>query len=231
MPADARPADGPRLVVFDFDGTLVDSQHMIIAAMARAFTGLRLPPPADERVRRAIGLPLEQVIERLAPDEPMERRARLVELYKQAFFDLRQQPDHFEPMFPGALAALDALTSAGLQLGIATGKGRRGLMFMVEKLGLADRFAVLQSADDAPGKPHPGMLLNAMAATGIDPSSTVMIGDTSFDMAMAVNAGVRGIGVAWGYHPADELARAGATTIVGRFDEVPEAVLAAGSWR
>ena len=226
MPAAVRAADGPRLVVFDFDGTLVDSQHMIIEAMARAFAGLRLPAPADDRVRRQIGLPLDQVIERLAPDEPSERRGRLVEGYKQAFFELRQRPDHHEPMFPGALAALDALAAGGVQLGIATGKGRRGLMFMIERLGLGERFATLQSADDAPGKPHPGMLMNAMSATGAGPADTVMIGDTSFDMAMAVNAGVRGIGVAWGYHPVDELARAGASSIVARFDEVPPAVFA-----
>jgi phosphoglycolate phosphatase len=150
-----------------------------------------------------------------------DAHARLTEAYKEAFFTLRQRPDHHEPLFDGALAVLDQLESAGLLLGIATGKAKRGLLAVLERHGLSQRFVTLQTGDMGPGKPHPAMLERAMSETGFAKNELAMVGDTSFDMLMARSAGVRGIGVGWGYHPPEELRAAGAHSIIERFDELP----------
>jgi phosphoglycolate phosphatase len=214
----------PRLAVFDCDGTLIDSQHAIAACMARAFGGEGLSPPAPAEVRRVIGLPLAQCVIRLAPHASGAQQGRLVEAYKAAFFALRQQADHHEPLFDGALAALDALERDGWLLGIATGKARRGLVAVLERHRLVDRFATIQTSDVAPGKPNPDMLLRAMAETGAVPANTVMIGDTTFDVQMALGARVVAIGVAWGYHAGEELSAAGATALADSFDALPDLV-------
>ena len=212
-----------RLAVFDCDGTLVDSQHAIVACMASAFAqeGLEAPTLAD--VRRIIGLPLAECMLRLVPDETT-RHARLVEAYKDAFFKLRQQAGHDEPLFEGALAALAALETDGWLLGVATGKSRRGLLAVLERHGLERRFLTLQCGDMGPGKPDPAMLERAMAETGVAAADTVMIGDTTFDMVMAQRARVRALGVEWGYHDPAELIAAGAGATVASFAELPAAV-------
>jgi phosphoglycolate phosphatase len=214
-----------RLAVFDLDGTLVDSQHVIVGCMTEAFTGEGLPVPAADAIRRIIGLPLEECVARLAPEETAARCARLVEAYKAAFFACRQRPDHDEPLFLGALEALAALEAEGWLLGIATGKAMRGLKAVLERHDLGRRFVTLQTADMNPGKPHPAMLEKAMAETGVPRGATVMIGDTTFDMLMARSARVHAIGVEWGNHPPDELREAGAHALVGTYAELPDAVL------
>lgn len=215
-----------RLAVFDCDGTLVDSQHSIFAAVRAAFeaSGLAVPPPA--RARRVIGLPLIEALEALVPAGtlPSVDTGLLTERYKDAFFTLRNQPGFEEPLFPGAGAALDALESSGYLLGIATGKSRRGLERTLERHGLLGRFATIQTNDTGPGKPHPHMIEQALAETGAEPRHCVMIGDTVFDMEMARAAGIQALGVAWGYHPADELVAAGAAAIAESFADVPHAV-------
>jgi phosphoglycolate phosphatase len=215
---------GPRLAVFDLDGTLVDSQHVIGACMNAAFTASGLPAPPQAEVRRVIGLPLVECMARLAPGQSPARHAALTESYREAFFRQRQLPDHEEPLFDGARQALDAIAASGYLLGIATGKARRGLLAVLDRHGLTSRFITLQTADSGPGKPHPEMLHRAMADTGAAPAATVMIGDTSFDMAMARAAGVRAVGVAWGYHASGELLGAGAHAIVASFAELPVAL-------
>jgi phosphoglycolate phosphatase len=214
-----------RLAVFDLDGTLVDSQHVIVGCMTEAFTGEGLPAPAVDAIRRVIGLPLEECVARLAPEETALRCARLVEAYKAAFFACRQRPDHDEPLFLGALEALAALEAEGWLLGIATGKAMRGLRAVLERHDLARRFVTLQTADMNPGKPNPAMLEKAMAEAGVARADTVMIGDTTFDMLMARSAGVLAIGVEWGNHPPHELREAGAHALVGSYAELPDAVL------
>jgi phosphoglycolate phosphatase len=214
----------PGLAVFDCDGTLVDSQHSIFSCMNAAFAAEGLSTPSIDSVRRVIGLPLAECMARLAPGEHATRHARLTEAYKTFFFELRQRPDHHEPLFDGALEALDALASSGLVLGIATGKARRGLIAVLERHGIVDRFITLQTSDLAPGKPSPDMLLRAMADAGAGRDDTLMIGDTTFDILMARNAGVRAIGVGWGYHPAEELHAAGADALIASFAELPDAV-------
>jgi len=218
----------PCLAVFDCDGTLVDSQHNIVAAMTEAWRAYGLTPVVGAAVRRVVGLPLLDAIAILFPDGERRDHIALSDLYKDAFRTLRQQPDHHEPLYPGAVEVLDALQSSGTLLAVATGKSRRGLIATLERHGLAGRFTVLKTADDAPGKPNPHMLLDAMSETGATPESTVMIGDTVFDIEMAVNARTPSIGVSWGYHDPAELISAGASRIVERFGDVVE--VAATIW-
>lgn len=227
---DAKGKDGRlRLILFDVDGTLVDSQNIICAAMERAFGECRLPPPSRARTLSIVGLSLPEAMARLAEGEGGEMQARLVEAYRGAFFTLRQDPAHVEPLFPGAAETIETLArEPELVLGIVTGKARRGLDAVMKRTGLAGHFMTTQSADDAPSKPHPAMVLQAMAETGVVAGETVVIGDTTFDMAMARAAGAVGIGVSWGYHPADELLTAGAGRIIDSFAELPAALDHAG---
>lgn len=208
-------ASGPlRLAVFDCDGTLVDSQHGIIAAMERAWRGLALVPPPAAAVRRSVGLPLGDAVAALAPDQDAAVHAALTEGYRDAYRQMHGGALLDEPLYPGAIEALDALEAAGMLLGIATGKGRTGLEMVLDRHGLGGRFVTLQTSDRAPGKPNPDMLYRAMEEAGAGPRDTVMIGDTSFDMIMAKRAAVAAVGVSWGYHPTDELRAAGADAII-----------------
>jgi phosphoglycolate phosphatase len=211
-----------RLVVFDCYGTLVDSQHVIVACMMQAYAAHGLTAPEAASIRRVIGLPLLECMARLSPQHPEDRHLLLTEAYKEAFFASRQRPDHHEPLFDGALAALDRLEAQGYLLGVATGKARRGLDAVLDRHDIARRFVTLQTGDLGPGKPHPAMLERAMAETGVCPEDVIMIGDTSYDMLMARTAGVHAIGVAWGYHPAEELRAAGAHAVIDSFDALPD---------
>jgi phosphoglycolate phosphatase len=165
-------------------------------------------------VRRIVGLPLVEGIALLHPDGSGADHAALADCYKQAFLALRERGPEDEPLFPGVREAVEQLNRAGVLLGIATGKGRRGLSVTLSRHGLMEFFVTRQTADDAPGKPHPGMLLQAMAETGAGPAETVMVGDTTFDMIMARNAGVSAVGAAWGYHEPEELHEAGAGAVI-----------------
>jgi phosphoglycolate phosphatase len=200
-----------RLAVFDVDGTLVDSQHNIVASMVRACERSGVAAPTPAAIRRIIGLSLLEAATSLLPETDPELILRVVDEYKLGFQELRAQGDHFEPLFPGVVEALDALEAEGWTLAVATGKSRRGLLMMIERHGLAGRFVSLQTADDNPGKPHPAMLRRALDEAGARPSEAIMIGDTSYDMQMGRSAGVR---VAWGYHAPAELLAAGADLVV-----------------
>ena len=214
-------APEPRLAVFDCDGTLVDSQHSIISAMTTAWRVHGLDAPDARAVRRIVGLPLEIGIARLLPEGDEDDFERLSRHYRAAAYELRQHEEYEEPLFPGAIEALDALAAAGYLLGVATGKSRRGLDATLESHRLTGKFATLQTGDAAPGKPAPDMLLRAMAETGAGPETTAMIGDTSFDMLMAESAGAMAIGVSWGYHDEDELREFGAERVLADFGELP----------
>ena len=209
-----------KLAVFDCDGTIVDSQGSIVRSMQAAFRACAMAPPSPRDIRRVVGLPLVTAAHVLAPDLDQNGAERIAEAYRDAFSGLRRNGMIDDPLFPGFKATLEALEGAGWLLGIATGKGRRGLDLTLDKHGLNGRFVTLQTADSAPGKPDPGMLLNAMADAGADRVNTVMIGDTTFDVEMSNNAGVLAIGVAWGYHETDELSAAGARRVIAGFDEL-----------
>ena len=148
----------------------------------------------------------------------------LVTSYKEAFTDLRNKGEVDDPLYPGALEVLEVLEAAGWVLGVATGKGRRGLLMTLETHRLTDRFQTLQTADSGPGKPNPDMLLNAMRETGADPAATAMIGDTTFDMEMAKRAGTMAVGVSWGYHLGEHLYSAGAQAVIEEFRDLPETI-------
>lgn len=218
-----------RLIVFDFDGTLVDSQAAIVQAMADGFAAAGLPTPEASAVRQVIGLKLEVAIRGLLPggaEAGIERA--IARGYRDAFFALRTRPNHHEPMFPQARETLASLDQGEVRLGIATGKARRGLLASLDRHGIGHHFVTLQTADDGPGKPHPAILRQAMREAGVEAEDTVMIGDTVFDIDMAVRAGVSALGVAWGYHAPHELSAAGAARIVDRFAGLSDALAAFG---
>ncbi len=205
-----------RLVVFDVDGTLVDSQDHIHAAMAHAFEAVAQPMPPRAEVLSIVGLSLPEAIARLVPHLPPAIRADIVEAYKQSFGHLRA--GRLSPLFDGAAELLAALRARPeMILGVATGKSRRGLSHVLSAHGLEGHFVTTQVADDHPSKPHPAMLHAALAETGIAAGDAVMIGDTTYDMEMGRAAGVHTIGVTWGYHRAEALGAAGAGQVVGDF--------------
>ena len=213
-----------RLAIFDCDGTLVDSGATIHAALAEAFSenGLTLPPP--EVSRRVIGLSLTEAMAALLPEASAEQHSALAEDYKRAFWRLRAAGKVEEPLFDGVLELLDALEADGWLLAIATGKSDRGLRHCLESHGIHARFVSLQTADRHPSKPHPSMVEEAIADAGAAPESSFVVGDTSFDMAMAAAAGAAPIGAAWGYHDAEELIEAGAVAVAERPLQVLELV-------
>lgn len=212
---------GLRLAVFDLDGTLVDSQHAIVASMRAAFESQALAPPEAAVVRSVIGLPLDAAIERINPDVRGLQTQRIAEGYKHHAHEVQgASAGGPEPLMPGARAVLDRLEAAGVLLAIATGKGRRGLISVLEAHGLRNRFVSLQSADDAPGKPDPTMLRQAINEAGAEVADTVMIGDTVFDLQMAHNASVKSIAVSWGYHQVEHLHSAGPHAMIDHFDEL-----------
>ncbi|WP_448189857.1 HAD-IA family hydrolase [Azospirillum sp. sgz301742] len=214
-----------RLALFDCDGTLVDSQHAIVDSMTEAWLAHGLGEPDAHAVRRVVGLSLVPAVAALLPALETERHIAIAESYKDAFATRRQRGAVEEPLFPGIAETLDALDAAGVLLGVATGKSRRGLLSVLERHGLTDRFVTLQTADVGPGKPHPEMVLRALSETGVEAASTVMIGDTTYDIQMARNARIASVGVSWGYHEVPELTAAGADRIVHSGGLVAAAVL------
>ena len=212
------------LILFDCDGTLVDSQHVIVETMDRTFRARGLAPPSPDRTRSIVGLSLEVAMGVLAPDLDAADHRRLADLYKENFAALRLAEDFSEPMFAGVLPTLDRLARAGITLGVATGKSLRGLRMVLEHHGLRDRFSTLQTSDFHPSKPHPSMIDTALKETGAAAEATCLVGDTTFDMEMARAAGVRPIGVSWGYHSRASLEEAGSEIVLDRFEQVLDLV-------
>ncbi|WP_394730868.1 HAD-IA family hydrolase [Altererythrobacter sp. GH1-8] len=202
-----------RLAIFDCDGTLVDGQAAVCDAMEAGFAAADLPTPDRREVRRIVGLSLPQAINLLAPEASEEQRGLAVAAYKQSFFNTRESGQLHEPLFDGIADLLHRLNSAGWQLAVATGKSQRGLTACLAAHGISDLFVSLQTADGHPSKPHPSMIEQCLADAGAGPADAVMIGDTTFDIDMASNAGVRALGVSWGYHTPGELLAAGAAAI------------------
>ncbi|WP_414901607.1 HAD-IA family hydrolase [Sphingomonas flavalba] len=213
---------GPnRLALFDCDGTLVDSQANICRAMEQTFDGFALAAPDRAAIRRIVGLNLVEAMRALVPDGEDALHVKLAADYKRVFQGLRHDGLVEEPLFDGIAEVLTALADAGWLLGVATGKSDRGLKLCLEHHGLASAFVTLQTADRHPSKPHPAMAALAMAEAGASPETTVMIGDTSFDMLMAKAAGAHAVGVDWGYHDAAELIAAGAGLVVSSAGALP----------
>jgi phosphoglycolate phosphatase len=205
-----------RLAVFDCDGTLVDSGATITAALKASLLqhGFDVPPPSVSR--RVIGLSLVEAMAALLPEASAEQHRALAEDYKRDFMQLRTAGQVEEPLFDGVLALLDELEADGWLLAVATGKSDRGLRHCLEQHDIHARFVSLQTADRHPSKPHPSMVEQAIADSGASPHTTVVVGDTSFDMVMAAAAGAAGIGAGWGYHESEELIAAGAVAVAER---------------
>lgn len=218
--ADGRGRALRRLVVFDVDGTLVDSQRIILASMTHAFAAIGAAAPPDAEVLAIVGLSLPEAMAVLAPALPAAARAALVEGYRDSFVAARAAggAEAAAPLYPGALAALKRLAEReGVSLGVATGKARRGLDHLLAAHGLRGFFDTEQTADGHPSKPHPSMLQAALGETGCRAERAVMVGDTEFDVAMGRAAGFATVGVAWGYHPRARLEAAGADVIIEDF--------------
>jgi len=208
-----------RLLIFDLDGTIVESQDMIVESQRRTFLAHGLTPPDRRTSLSVVGLSLREAFTVLVgADGPVDSMA---ESYKSQFQELRADASREAPFFPGAEETIARYGADDrFMLGVATGKSRRGVHHLFSRTGWAPLFATVQTADDHPSKPAPNMILAALAETGVAPESAYMIGDTSFDMAMAKAAGVRAIGVDWGYHERDALAAAGADVIISDFAEL-----------
>jgi phosphoglycolate phosphatase len=205
-----------KLAIFDCDGTLVDSGGPIYSALKASLEQNGFAVPPSNVTRRVIGLSLIEAMAALLPDATPDQHARLAEDYRRAFIALRASGDVVEPLFDGILDLLDALEGEGWMLAVATGKSDRGLRHCLKTHGLHARFVSLQTADRHPSKPHRSMVDQAIVDSGAAPNTTFVIGDTSFDMAMAVNGGATGIGAGWGYHEAEELIEAGAVAVAER---------------
>ncbi len=208
-----------QLLIFDVDGTLVDSQDVIVESQRRTFLAHDLPVPDRKTALSVVGLSLREAFTALVgADGPI---GSMAEHYKNAFSDLRADPAHQAPFFPGAREIVARYgADERFLLGVATGKSRRGVRHLFDRAGWHDLFVTTQTADDHPSKPAPDMIYAALAETGVAPEDAVMIGDTTFDMTMARAAGVRAIGVSWGYHETTALTQAGAEQVIDSFEEL-----------
>lgn len=209
-----------RLAIFDCDGTLVDSGATIYAALAETFRQNSIEIPEPRVARKVIGLSLVEAMADLLPERAPEEHVELAEGYKRNFMALRQAGRVEEPLFDGVIELLDSLEHDGWLLAVATGKSDRGLRHCLEQHGIHARFVSLQTADRHPSKPHPSMVLQAIAEAAAAPETSFVVGDTSYDMAMAAAAGAAPIGAGWGYHEARELIDAGAIAVAERPLEV-----------
>lgn len=198
-PAGSQPFD---LLVFDWDGTLMDSLGSIVACTRATLARLELPALPDEEIRQAIGLGMLETVERLAPGAGPEQ----VEAVRSCYRDLWLSTYRERPvLFPAADALLADLADAGYLLAIATGKSRGGLDRDLEATGLAGRFHATRTVDEAPSKPHPGMLLALLDELGVHPHRALMIGDSVWDLQMAAAAGVPAVGITTGGYPRPQL--------------------------
>jgi phosphoglycolate phosphatase len=210
--------NGYRLLVFDWDGTLMDSQARIVGCFQAAAADLGVDVPQGDRARDVIGLGLQEATERLFPGLDGVTVSRVVERYRYHFLGDHPTPSE---LFPGVVETLEGLADAGYLLGIATGKSRRGLDKVLDETGLRRLFQASRCADEAFSKPHPQMLEEVMALLGAAPADTLMIGDTEYDMQMARNAGVPGLAVSYGVHEPARLLAEGALACLERIDELP----------
>ena len=210
-----------KLAVLDCDGTIVDSKSAIVTSMTAAFVNVDLAPPKPEEIVRIVGLNLADAMDVLLQGQKPEKVPTLVDAYREVATQHRAGGQWENPLYPDAKEVIQALNASGWLLGVATGKSKRGLDAVFDTHEIGHHFVTVQTSDIGPGKPAPDMLYRALRETGVEARNTVMIGDTTFDMEMAVNAGVSAIGVSWGYHTDRDLLAAGARAIVHGFQDLP----------
>lgn len=189
------------LLIFDWDGTLMDSAGAIVSSIQAACRDLGIDEPSDERARHIIGLGLQEALTALLPDLAEADYPRLVDRYRFHFL----ARDHELPLFPGVREGIAALAEAGFMLAVATGKSRRGLDRAFQHSGLREFFHGSRCADESFSKPHPGMVEELMGEFGVLPRHSLVIGDTTHDLQMAANAGVASLAVSYGAHPKENL--------------------------
>ena len=210
-----------RLAVFDLDGTLLDSASSIVEGVRACWSACGFPEPDPVQVRRIIGLPWEESIRALIPDAGAAEFAKIRSYHDEVARGLRPRPPRDQTLFPGAVETLDALEEAGYLLSIITSRSNGRLVDLLEQQGIAKRFVALKTVDHGPGKPNPHLMLQTLSETGVDAADAVMVGDTTFDILMAKNAGTAAVGVSWGVHERHELTEAGAAHVVDAFHEIP----------
>ncbi|WP_421361358.1 HAD-IA family hydrolase [Agrobacterium rosae] len=212
-----------KLVLFDCDGTLVDSVGLIHEVMARTFVHFGYDRPDVSLTKSIIGLTLDIAIARMQGKPHVDDEAVAMTLhYKSIYAQTRAEAGFQEPVFDGITAMIETLAKReDLLMGAVTGKSRRGLDLIMDTHGFRQHFIVSRTADDCPSKPHPAMVTECCSQTGIVPADTIVIGDAIYDMQMAKAAGAKAIGVAWGYASVDDLWKAGADAIVEHPSEIP----------
>ncbi len=192
------------LIIFDWDGTLMDSSARIVSSLRHAAKDVDLPVPTTRQARNIIGLNMEDCLQQLFGEISTQQAARYIDQYRYHFY----HPEaHEMPFFDGVMEGLQQLDQENKMLAVATGKGRRGLAPLLSDYQLEELFIITRCADEAFGKPHPQMLYDILDYTGQDVGKAVMIGDTSYDLQMAGNAGMASVAVDYGMHPATELAK------------------------
>ncbi|MER2517617.1 MAG: HAD-IIIA family hydrolase [Candidatus Accumulibacter phosphatis] len=207
-----------KLLVFDWDGTLLDSAGAIVDAIQAACSDLGLPIPADERARHVIGLGLHDALRFAVPNLPADSYPLMVERYRHHYL----QHDHELQLFDGAAAMIAELAAAGFLLAVATGKSRIGLDRALRSSGLGPYFHASRCADECFSKPHPQMLEELMDELSVDPERTLMIGDTTHDLLMGKNAGVACLAAGYGAHPAAALDALAPLARLQEIDEVAQ---------
>lgn len=212
-----------KLVLFDCDGTLVDSAGLIHAVMSETFADFGKPRPDISETKAIIGLTLDIAIARMLSRAHVDDEAAAMALrYKENYHPLRERFENATPLFDGIASLIDMLSKRDdVLIGAVTGKGRRGLTQILETHGFADHFIVSRTADDCPSKPHPAMVTECCHETGMVPADTIVIGDAIYDMQMAKAAGAKAIGVSWGYASVEDLWTAGADSVVNHPSEIP----------
>jgi phosphoglycolate phosphatase len=207
-----------QLIVFDWDGTLMDSEARIVTCLQAAAADLALPVPDDEAARDIIGLGLQQAVSRLFGEQDEDSVQRIADAYRVHFLGETVAPS---TLFPRARAVLERLLEAELMLAVATGKSRRGLDMELERTGLGDVFHYTRCADETFSKPHPQMMLDILDYLGMEPAQSLMVGDTEYDMQMARGARTDAVGVSYGVHRPERLLQHGALHCLDTIDELP----------
>ena len=217
-----------KLLVFDWDGTLMDSANRIVACVQAAAEDLSLPVPTEDAAKDIIGLGLDEAMARLFPESDRGEKGQIVERYRHHYLFANQTPT---PLFEGARDVVEMLKSEGYLLAVATGKGRPGLNRVLEQSGLGPLFHATRCADEAFSKPHPDMMLQILDELGVDAHEALMIGDTEYDMNMAHSAGAKALGVSYGVHEKQRIVDCSPLDCLDDVTEIPAWLLKQRSCR
>lgn len=211
-----------KLIVFDWDGTLMDSADHIVECLGNAITELNLAPRTTDELKNIIGLGLREALFALYPNATEKELTDLVAVYRQHFFDQKNNPSE---LFDGARELIHELSENNYLLAIATGKGRNGLDKVLNETGLGDYFPITRCADEAHSKPHPQMLLDIIDYYGADASETIMVGDSEYDLLMANNAKTHSVAVSYGVHEKQRLLDCNPLTCLDNMQELHQWLL------